>query len=60
MLSLKELTTGISPLKQDGKNFTTPNGKAEILNNYFFSVYTSEDVSAIPTSEHSNIIISNS
>ena len=47
---------GIAPLKQDGKTFsyTIPKDRAEILNNYFSSVYTSEDVSAIPTLVHSN------
>ena len=45
---------GIAPLKQDGNTFTTPKDKAEIQNNYFSSVYTSEDTSAIPILDHSN------
>ena len=45
---------GIAPLKQDEKTFTTPKDKAEILNNYFSSVYTSEDVSTIPTLDYVN------
>ena len=43
---------GIAPLKQDEKTFTTPKDKAEILNNYFSSVYTFEDVSTIPTLDY--------
>ena len=45
---------GIAPLKQDEKTFTTPKDKAEIFNNYFSSVYTSEDVSTIPTLDYTN------
>ena len=45
---------GIALLKQDEKTFTTPKDKAEILNNYFSSVYTSEDKSTIPTLDYNN------
>jgi len=40
---------GIPTLRQDEQTFITPKDKAEILNDYFSSVYTSEDVSTIPT-----------
>ena len=45
---------GIAPLKQDEKPLLPQKHKAEILNNYFSSVYTSEDVSNIPTLDYAN------
>jgi len=39
---------GVAPLKLDGKTFSTPKDKVEILNNCFSSVYSSEDISTIP------------
>jgi len=51
-LNLKELTTvELLLLNMMGKTFTTPKDKAEILNNYFSSVYSSEDISTIPILE---------
>ena len=45
---------GVATLKQDDESFTTPGDKAEILNNYFSSVFTSEDISTIPTLDYAN------
>ena len=45
---------GVSTLKQGEETFTTPKDKAEALNNYFSSVYTSEDESTIPTLDNIN------
>ena len=42
--------TGISPLKnKDGKLVCDDQGKAEILNSYFSSVFTKEDTDNVPT-----------
>ena len=40
---------GVAPLKQNDETFNDPRDKAKILNNYFTSVFTSEDTSTIPT-----------
>jgi len=43
---------GVAPLRQKDETFTDPKDKAEILNNYFTSVFTSEDTSTIPILDH--------
>ena len=39
---------GVSPLKENGQLHSDSTCKAEILNNQFFSVFTSEDTKNIP------------
>ena len=39
---------GIPSLSVDGKEYSSPKEKANILNNYFKSVFTNEDLSTIP------------
>jgi len=49
---------GVAPLKQDEKTFINPKDKAEILNKYFTSVFTLEDISTIPILDHNTPSIS--
>ena len=44
-------STGISPLKENGKLFSGAKDKADILGRQYESVYTNEDVSNIPVGE---------
>ena len=49
--SKKQDQTGIGTLKYQGKDHTDSLSKANILNEYFSSVFTNEDITNIPTLE---------
>ena len=48
-LERKKEQTGISSLQTTNRVATTPAEKAEVLNNAFHSVFTTEDLSSLPT-----------
>ena len=47
--SMRRDSTGIPTLFSDEKEFNTARDKASVLNNHFQSVFTSEDLSNIPS-----------
>ena len=47
--SMRQDSTGIPTLFSDGKEFHTTRDKASVLNYHFQSVFTSEDLSNIPS-----------
>ena len=47
--SLRKDNTGIAPLRENGKLFSSPKDKANILNKQYQSVFTKEDRNNIPT-----------
>ncbi len=47
--SLRKDSSGVSPLKENGKLFTDPTRKADILNRQFKSAFTQEPVGDLPT-----------
>ena len=44
---------GVAPLKQGNNTLTQPQAKAEALNDFFSSVFVTEDVSALPVFDKS-------
>ena len=47
--SLRKDNTGVAPLKENGRLYTEPKAKANILNRQYQSVFTREDVTSVPT-----------
>ena len=50
-LSLYETNNGISDLKVDQRKISSDEGKANVLNQFFISVFTDEDLNSIPAIE---------